>query len=43
MIGGTRDADAEVDFPLWRQVEVDGGKNLMLLKLGWEEVRGWTY
>ena len=45
MIGGRGDADAkaEVDLPLWRQIQIDNGKNLVLLEAGGQEVRGRTY
>ena len=45
MIGGARDADAEaeVDFPLRGQIQVDCRKNLVLLKRAGQEVRGWPY
>ena len=44
MIGGARDADAEaeVDFPLGRKIQVDSGENLVLLLKRGEEVRGWA-
>ena len=42
VIGGRGDADAqaEVDFPLGRYIQVDGGENLVLLEAGGQEVRG---
>jgi len=45
MIGraGDADAQAEVDFPFRRQIQIDGWKNLVLLKAGGQEIRGWTY
>jgi len=45
MVGGSGDADAEseVDFPLRRQIQIDGWKDLMLLESRGEEVRGRAY
>ena len=45
MIGGARDADAEaeVDFPLRGQIQVDRRKNLVLLKRAGQKVGGWPY
>jgi hypothetical protein len=42
MIGGTSDAnaDAEIELPLGIQIEVDGGKNLVLLLAQWQKFRG---
>jgi len=43
VVGGTRDADAEteVDFPFRRQIQIDGGENLVLLERCGQEVSGW--
>ena len=45
MVGGACDADteAEVDFPLGRHIQIDGGKNLVLLEAGGQKVRGGAY
>src|SRR5260370_39832080 len=42
VIGGTSRADAqpEIDFPLRGEVEVHGGKDLVLLLEGGKEIRG---
>src|SRR5260370_37648784 len=44
VIGGTGHADsqAEIDFPLRGEIEVHGGKDLVLLLEGGKEVRGRT-
>src|SRR5580692_274608 len=40
--GGEADSQAEIDFPFGRQVQVDGGKNLLLLLPRGQEIRGWS-
>jgi hypothetical protein len=39
--GGEADAQAEIDFPFGRQIQVEGGKNLLLLLPCGQEIRGW--
>ena len=43
MIGRGGDAEAEIDLPFRGEIQVDSWKNLVLLKAGGQEVRGWTY
>src|SRR5215813_325213 len=44
MVGGTGEADAyaEIDFPLWIHVQIDGGENLVLLLAKRQELCGRT-
>jgi hypothetical protein len=39
---GDANAEAEIDFPFGRQIQIDGREELVLLKAGGQEIRGWS-